>query len=77
VDLQNVNVGLSAKSVKVDGVQRESKNVYKVDLELYDEINVEVLIPLFVGSVSILFAMLAVWIRRFSLNFAIIFADRS
>jgi hypothetical protein len=41
-DLQHPKVDLKATSVAVEGVQRETNNVYKVSLEFFAEINVEV-----------------------------------
>jgi len=42
IDLQHPKVELTATGVTVEGVQRETKNVYKASLEFYEEINVEV-----------------------------------
>lgn len=42
IDLQHPKVDLKASSVVVEGVQRETNNVYKVSLEFFAEINVEV-----------------------------------
>jgi len=41
IDLQHPKVDLKATSVVVEGVQRETNNVYKVSLEFFAEINVE------------------------------------
>ena len=42
IDLQNPKVELTSSGVTVEGVQRETNNVYKVSLEFYEDINVEV-----------------------------------
>ena len=42
IDLQHPKVDLSATGVVVEGVQRETNNVYKVSLEFFAEINLEV-----------------------------------
>jgi hypothetical protein len=45
VDLQHPKVELTAEGVTVEGVQRETNNVYKVNLEFYEPIDEEVTIP--------------------------------
>jgi len=45
VDLQHPKVELTAEGVTVEGVQRETNNVYKVSLEFYEPIDAEVKIP--------------------------------
>ena len=45
IDLQNPKVELTASGVTVEGVQRETKAVYKADLEFYEDIDVEVTMP--------------------------------
>ena len=45
VDLQHPKVELTAEGVTVEGVQRETNNVYKVSLEFYEPIDAEVTIP--------------------------------
>jgi len=45
VDLQHPKVELTAAGVTVEGVQRETNNVYKVNLQFYEPIDEEVTIP--------------------------------
>jgi hypothetical protein len=45
VDLQHPKVELTAEGVTVEGVQRETNNVYKVSFEFYEPIDAEVTIP--------------------------------
>jgi len=45
-DLENPKVELSASGVTVEGVQKGTKAIYKVSLEFYEDINVEVPYPL-------------------------------
>jgi hypothetical protein len=56
IDLQHPKVDLKATSVVVEGVQRETNNVYKVSLEFFAEIDVEVpfTVPLPIPSTSLL-----------------------
>jgi len=42
IDLQHPKVELTAEGVTVEGVQRETNNVYKVSLEFYESIDAEV-----------------------------------
>jgi hypothetical protein len=45
IDLQNPKVELTASGVTVEGVQRETHAVYKVDLAFYEDIDVKVTMP--------------------------------
>ena len=45
IDLQNPKIELTASGVTVEGVQRETNAVYKVDLEFYEDIDVKVPMP--------------------------------
>lgn len=42
IDLQNPKVELRAEGVTVEGVQRETHNVYKASIDFYEDIDVEV-----------------------------------
>jgi hypothetical protein len=42
IDLQHPKVDLTASSVTVEGVQKGTEATYKVSLEFYEDINVEV-----------------------------------
>jgi hypothetical protein len=42
IDLQHPKVELSETRLVVEGVQRETNDVYKVDMELFEEIDVKV-----------------------------------
>jgi hypothetical protein len=42
IDLQTPKVELSENRLVVEGVQRETHDVYKVDLEFYEDVDVKV-----------------------------------
>lgn len=46
IDLQSPKVELTASGVTVEGIQRETNAVYKVELEFYEDIDVKVPIPI-------------------------------
>jgi hypothetical protein len=54
IDLQHPKVDLTASSVTVEGVQKGTEATYKVSLEFYEDINVEVPKP---GPLQFLFPL--------------------